>query len=125
MIEKLGLFLIPVTLLGVLGCATMFGEKNKTVRVITNPSAADIKINGADAGFSPIDIDLSWSERWGGGLISIEKEGYKTATRRINTDFQLVGLWNILNFPIGFIIDAATANMMKLQQKEIKVNLNK
>lgn len=49
MIEKLGLFLIPVTLLGVLGCATMFGEKNKTVRVISNPSAADIKINGADA----------------------------------------------------------------------------
>lgn len=58
------------------GCATMAHGTSQAVTVISEPSSAQVFVNGRLAGTTPVQVDL---ERWRKGtVLRVEKEGFQT-----------------------------------------------
>ena len=106
-------------------CATMFGDNKRDIAVRANVSGAEVSINGVSYGDAPTSLVLNGTEVYGSQMIRVEKKGYGDEVRKVRTSFQMVSLWNILNFPIGFIIDGITGNLMRVDSKEINVSLKR
>lgn len=102
------------------GCASMFGDNTRQVVVYSDPAGANIYMDGKNYGTTPTVVILP-SYIYGGKAITLKKDGYLSQELQINTQFQMVGLWNILNFPLGFIIDAADGNIIKIDPNDTKV----
>lgn len=101
------------------GCATMFGDSNRTVSVNSQPAGANVFLNGQPVGVTPTQIQLA---QVSGNYIQIQKAGYQSTNMPIATTFQGVGWLNILFWP-GFIVDAATGDMMKIQNPNVTITL--
>jgi hypothetical protein len=122
----LSTLLISATVLTVSGCASMFGDNTRTVNINSNPSGADVYINGVNRGSTPLALNLP-THFDGGASITLKKSGYKDTGIFIDAKFQLVGLWNVLTFPIGFMIDQETGYFLKVDPDALNtvVNLSK
>jgi hypothetical protein len=115
---SIGIF---ISIIGLSGCATLFGENNKTVQVNSIPEGAQVYMNGSLIGTTP--TTLSIPSTFSPPPIAIRKKGYQQQTAQIDTTFQPVGALNILFLP-GFIIDAATGDMMKISPESRSINVN-
>ena len=108
--------------LGLVGCATLFKQKNRTVAFDSDPQGADIYINGNRMGKTPMPMNLSNLKTV---TVTFKKEGYEDKTYIINTK---VGAgWIILDCLGGFIpviIDAVTENWYNLESSEVKALLD-
>ena len=102
------------------GCASMFGDNSRQVAIRSNPSGASIFIDGKDYGRTPAIVTLP-QYIYSGKTITLKESGYVDQDMQINSVFQIVGLWNILNLPIGFIIDAADGNMVKIAPSDTNI----
>lgn len=118
-INKL-LITFPVVV-ALVGCASMFGDNTRKVSVNSNPAGALIKIDGQNYGTTPAIITLP-TYVYGGKTITLQKDGYVDTSVSINTEFQLVGLWNILNMPIGFAIDGLDGDFVKISTDSQNIN---
>lgn len=116
--KKCILALSSVSLLS--GCASMFGDNTRQIRVDSHPQGADIYVDGQRYGSTPSVITIS-SYIYGGKQLVLKKQDYKDQVIMINAAFQPVGLWNILNFPIGTIIDLATGDILKIDPVNLSV----
>tara|TARA_B100002051_G_scaffold175854_1_gene166304 strand:- start:108 stop:422 length:315 start_codon:yes stop_codon:yes gene_type:complete len=103
----------------------MFGDNRRDVAVKSNVSGAEVNVNGVSYGDVPTSFALNGTEIFGSKVVRVEKAGYKAQVRDVKTSFQMVSLLNILNFPIGFIIDAVTGNILKVDTKQINVTMKK
>ncbi|WP_158409069.1 PEGA domain-containing protein [Candidatus Francisella endociliophora] len=104
-------------------CASMYGDNDRNITVNSIPSGATVKLNGTPAGITPATFKIDGNNIWNPN-ITISKKGYKTESFKVTTSFQSGGLWNILTI-WGFAIDAATGDMMKIDNKNITVTLTK
>jgi len=113
---------VVVLCLGLVGCATLFKHKSRTVAFDSDPQGADIYINGNRMGKTPMPMNLSNLKAV---TVTFKKEGYEDKTYIINTK---VGAgWVILDCLGGFIpviIDAVTENWYNLETSEVKVLLD-
>ena len=98
--------------IGLSACASVFGDKNRDVQVTSNPAGATVYYNNQEAGHTPTTIQVD--STWGPKQIVVKKQGYEPAVRTVQTSFQPIGILNVLFWP-GFIVDAATGNMVKIQ----------
>jgi hypothetical protein len=123
------LLFIFASLLTLTGCATIFGNNTRAVRVDSNPAGAEIFVDNQRYGVTPAVITLP-NYIYGGKSVTLKKEGYHEQTMMLNSQFQPCALFDILFWP-GFLIDGATGNIVKidpanlnlystLQQKETK-----
>ena len=115
--------LISSSVLTVSSCASMFGDNTRTITINSNPAGADIYIDGINRGATPMVINLP-TYMYTGIAINLKKSGYKDTGVVIDAKFQNVGLWNILNFPIGFVVDVATGNLVKVDPAAINTTVN-
>lgn len=115
-------FLGVLIAIGLAGCSTMFGDNARQVRVNSEPEGAQVYFNGNSYGTTPTIITLP-NYIYGPNTLTVKKDGFYDQSTNINTNFQMVGLWNILNFPIGFAIDAADGNILKLDPNQQNMNL--
>jgi hypothetical protein len=104
------------------GCASMFGDNTRTVVVNSQPQGADIYVDNVPYGVTPATVTLS-SYLYGGKIIVLKKAGYKDQISLINSKFQPVTIWNILN-GFGFLIDLATGDILKIDPANLNVNAN-
>ena len=51
-------------------------------------------------------------------VITVRKNGFYDQSTNINTQFQMVGLWNILTIWVGFAVDAADGNIIKIDPNQ-------
>lgn len=111
-------------MLALSGCATLFGDNERTVAVNSNPAGAKIFLNNQYVGATPAVITIN--QLWSPNTLQIEKPGYTPAVQMIDGKFQPVGVLNILFWP-GFIVDAISGDMMKVppENRNINVNLTK
>jgi len=114
---------ITVVTLVLSSCATMFGNKDRTVRVQSVPSGAKVYLNGVRNENTPTQVALG-NITTNSYIIRVEKPGYTIFEQPVKTSFQPVGLLNILFWP-GFIIDAVTGDMMKITNPNITAVLDK
>jgi hypothetical protein len=103
-------------------CSTLFGDNDRRLSIKSNPSDAIVYLNGSSRGTTPIILNAP-NYIYNGVDITLKKEGYVDTTISLNSKFQLVGLWNLL-FPIGFLIDLATGDFVKLDQMQLNQNIN-
>ena len=104
--------LLSVILLGLTGCATIFGDNSRAVQIKTTPIGATVIVNNGETSVTTpaaVIVPSTWSST----TIRVQKAGYQAQTFVIDPIFQPVGLWNILIWP-GFIVDACSGDMMRV-----------
>jgi hypothetical protein len=105
-----------------IGCATLFKAKERTVAFDSDPQGAEVYINGNRMGRTPMPLSLSNLKPV---TVTFKKDGYEDKTYIISTK---VGAgWVILDILGGFIpviIDAVTENWYNLDTNEVKVLLD-
>ena len=114
---------LPIALLGcflISGCASMFGDNTRDVKVDSNPKGADIFIDGTRRGTTPAVVTLP-SYIYGGKEIVLKKKDYSDQTITVNSKFQPVTIWNLFN-GFGFIVDAATGDVLKIDPRDLNVS---
>jgi hypothetical protein len=101
------------------GCASIFGDNNKSVQVNSQPANAQVFANGMPVGTTPtlVTVPSTWSPT----VLTFKKKGYADQTALINTTFQPVGVLNIFFWP-GFVIDAISGDMMKIRPESRMIN---
>lgn len=104
------------------GCASMFGDNSRQVTVKSEPVGAQVFVNGMSVGSTPAIVTLP-TYIYGSQLITLRKPGYQDISINVNSKFQMVGLWNLLN-GWGFIIDAADGNLVKIDPAQLNVETN-
>ncbi len=96
------------------GCATLFNEGTKSVAMSSNPTGAEVWIDGARRGTTPISLDLN---NHTSHTVVFRQEGHQEVTCQLTTS---VGAgWVILDVLGGLIpviVDAATGKWNSLDQ---------
>lgn len=122
MLNKLISSLLLGSVLVTTGCATLFGDNDRKVTVNSNPSGANVYLNGYLRGTTPMIVTLP-TYIYNGADITLKKEGYADTTISVNAKFQTVGLWNVLN-GFGFLIDGAAGSFVKIDPNDLSQNIN-
>jgi hypothetical protein len=113
---------VLASVVSLVGCATLFKQKSRTVAFNSDPQGADIYINGNRMGKTPMPMNLSNLKAV---TVTFKKEGYDDKTYIINT--KVGGGWVVLDCLGGFIpviIDAVTENWYNLDTDDVKVMLD-
>ena len=103
------------------GCATLFNEKEPAVSFMTEPSSAQVYVNGANMGETPCTIRLKTNKEY---TIEFRKDGYQTKTYFLTNEIGAV--WIVLDVLAGFvpiIVDAATGAWYDFSQENVSVFL--
>ena len=104
------------------GCATLFNEKEPAVSFMSDPSEAQVYINGANMGKTPCAIQLKTNKEY---TIEFRKDGYETKTYFLTNEIGAV--WIVLDVLAGFIpiiVDAATGAWYDFSEENIVVILD-
>ena len=101
------------------GCASVAGDNSKIVHVSSKPAGAKVYVNNVPMGTTPTQIAVN--NTWSPTLVTFKKKGYEDTNAQVNTAFQPVGILNIFFWP-GFIVDAASGNMMKVAPESRVIN---
>lgn len=102
------------------GCATLFGTDDKMVQVASNPTGAQVFVNGQPYGRTPTSVQIA--DLLDDNYITFKLKGYDDVTRPIMTSIQPVAFLNLLNI-ICWGIDVVSGKVMKLDTKFITVDL--
>ena len=103
------------------GCATLFNEKAPAVSFMSEPSAAQVYVNGVEMGETPCTFKLETDKEY---TIEFRKDGYQTKTYFLTNEVGAV--WIVLDILGGFIpiiVDAATGDWYELSQEYVSVSL--
>jgi len=114
------MLIIAISVLPLLsGCSTLFGNNNRLVQVTSQPSGAQVYLNGQPMGTTPATVQVPSPNN---NYVRVEKTGYQSNIQMVDSSFQPVGVLNILFWP-GFIVDAVTGDMMKVSNPDMHFNL--
>jgi hypothetical protein len=104
-------------------CATIFKGTNDDVRFGSSPDRAEVWVNGAKMGETPITLKLESKKTY---TIEFRKEGYKTVTKPI-TNHVGAGwvILDVLGALLPVIVDASTGAWYRLDQKNVDAVLEK
>jgi hypothetical protein len=106
-----------------ISCASIFKGSSADVRVNSNPSGANIFINGIDRGVTPQTLSLKRNSDY---VLTFKKEGYEDLNFEIFKKFDigtaLVG--NIFSWGlVGIIVDVATGAAYSLTPADVEANM--
>ncbi|MBM4172359.1 MAG: PEGA domain-containing protein [Ignavibacteria bacterium] len=104
-------------------CATLFKGTTDTVNFTSEPTSADVYIDGVKMGKTPVQIELKSNKTYN---IEYRLDGHETKNYILNNS--VGGGWIILDilgglFPI--VIDAATGAWYELNQDQVNMFLDK
>jgi hypothetical protein len=106
------------------GCATLFKGNSSKIDLSSDPSSANVYVNGNLMGKTPVKLKLESKLTY---HIEFKKEGYETKTYTITNS--VGGGWVVLDiFLTGFlgvIVDAATGAWYELDQNHVNAILEK
>ncbi len=106
---------------GLTGCATLFKSDHQPVCFDSQPQGAEVYVNGASYGRTPLSLDFSNKKAL---TVTFKKEGYEDKTCIIDT--KLAAGWVVLDVLGGFIpvlIDATTENWYSLETNHASATL--
>ena len=103
------------------GCATLFGPDNHHLPISSEPSGAEIYVNGFRVGSTPMILNLKPDKSYN---IEFKKEGFASTTTFLNT--KIDAKWVVLDILGGIIpvvVDATSGAWNKFDQEAINVIL--
>jgi len=124
-IYKVGRYfcLFSILIFAVNGCATIFHGSTDKIDFSSDPSGAQVYVNGQLMGTAPLEIKLESKHSYN---IEFRKEGYQNRTVVVNNS--VGGGWIVLDVIFGLvpvIVDAATGNWYSLDQEHVNAALEK
>ena len=120
-LRSLGLVLVVLAAVGGSGCATMIKAKTETVSLQSNPGDADVYIDGAPRGRTPLMLELQPNKEY---TVVFKKPGYADQAQVLTSS--VAGKWVLLDVAGGLIpviVDAATGSWKEFDNKLVNVNL--
>lgn len=119
----LGFLAIGLLLLASAGCATIVKGSHQKVPIASDPPAADVIVDGALVGQTPISLDM---KRKHDHLVTIQKTGYRPKSVAVVKDVGGAVWGNIIaGGLIGWGVDASTGAQYNLTPKTISVALER
>jgi hypothetical protein len=124
-ISKLGRYscLFAMLIFTLCGCATIFHGSTDKINFSSDPSGAQVYVNGQLMGTAPLEMKLESKHTYN---IEFRKEGYQNKTVVVTNS---VGAgWIVLDVLFGLIpiiVDAATGNWYSLDQEHVNAALEK
>lgn len=116
-------FLILVIIGLMSGCATLFHGSSDKINFSSDPSGAQVFVNGQLMGTAPLELKLESKHSYN---IEFRKEGYQNKTVVVTAS--VGGGWIILDVLFGLvpiIVDAATGDWYSLDQEHINAALER
>lgn len=114
------------------GCATLFSGSTQDVSINSEPTNADIIVDGNKRGKTPATIEINRPEKGDPPEIILRKEGYPERKLTPTKNFNNVTLLNVLNpfnyvgVPVlGFGIDWFSGALWKYRPKTYTVELQR
>jgi len=110
-----------VCVVGLTGCATLFKCDHQAVCFDSQPQGAEVYVNGARYGKTPLSLDFSNKKAL---TVTFKKAGFEDKTCIIDT--KLAAGWVVLDVLGGFIpvlIDATTENWYTLESNKASAYL--
>lgn len=104
------------------GCATIISGKKQKVAIRSNPSEANVEIDGVQRGKTPLTLELERNKRH---QIILTKEGYIEEQRRTKRGFNWWHMFSAFATIVGVIIDFVSGAVYSIKPKEIEVTLTK
>ena len=102
-------------------CATIFAKHTVSIPIGSDPTGADVYVDGSRVGTSPTTVEVVNRKPH---VITVRKAGHKEATCRIETGTGVGWIvLDVLGGLIPVIIDAATGEWNSLKTKTCNVNL--
>ncbi|WP_338376169.1 PEGA domain-containing protein [uncultured Flavobacterium sp.] len=103
-------------------CGTLYAPKYNNVYVTSNPSGAQVEVEGDNKGITPIEISLLAKKSHN---IHISKEGYKDSIinleSRVDSKFILMNNINVFYQ----LIDIISGDWKQIKEKEVSIPLEK
>jgi len=112
---------VGLAFLTVSGCATLLKGSNEQVMVSSEPSGANVSINGSESGTTPFVTTVPSSQNL---QIQVSKAGYAPTTINDNTSFRWgYEIWSFVEFVIPLFVDMADGSAWGHDQTMIAVHL--
>lgn len=118
--ERLMILYLAVSLFS--GCATILSGTTDQISFNSEPSKANILLEGIQKAKTPVIISVK--KKFGNSMILVRKKGYETQTHSLNRSLDVLTLLNLFN-GVGFIVDLVTGAAMKADQKVYHFELEK
>lgn len=112
-------FLVMGLASSVTGCGLIFTGTTDPVRFSSEPSGAEVKVNGMKVGRTPLEFDVSKS---GSQMIQFSKEGYDNQVIATRTTFNPVSILNTICL-VCWLVDAVSAGMEEVDPDFYHVDL--
>jgi hypothetical protein len=112
---------LGITLLSVNGCATLFKGGIADVDIDSDPTGAELTIDGENYGETPTTVDLNSNEDH---VFEFRKDGYEPATYVLTN--HLGAGWVVLDvllFWPSAIVDGSTGNWYAFDEYDVHVEL--
>lgn len=103
------------------GCATLFSGTDDSVTFSSEPSGAMVLVDGRNVGTTPVTVEID-RPGFGDADVTVQLEGYDTRQFELDKEFNTTAILNIFA-PIGFLIDAVTGAIYKLDPTTYTVNM--
>lgn len=124
-VRTMASLVVPVLLVVIIylvtGCATLFKGASENVDFSSDPSGADVYVNGSLRGKTPINLKLESKKTY---TIEFKKDGYEphtyTITNHVGAGWIIL---DILGGLIPIIVDAATGAWYELDQDAVNAVL--
>jgi len=105
------------------GCATLFSGTSDDIRFESDPSGAEVVIDGIERGETPTTVTVS-RDAFNDKRVTLQKEGYQDEVFRLRKDFATVAVLNLGNF-LFWGIDALSGAMFKYQPTQYSQELDR
>jgi len=112
---------IIFTLLAITGCATLFSSTSQIVRFESNPSNAEVFLNGKSIGFTPLEVDIKKST-FDNFPLRFQKEGYKTVQQPLKKGLNNTALFNFTGMS-SWATDAISGAMIQFTPDNYYIEL--
>ncbi len=117
------LALILICLRLSVGCGSTINGETEEIKISSNPTGAELWIDGVRIGSSPAEVTL---KRRHDHLISLKKDGYKDITVKIESS---TSEWLFANVWVGFwpgcLLDIVTGGAYKLEPERVEIDMGK
>ena len=105
------------------GCATLFADSEDEISFISDPSGADIYLNGEYIGKTPVStrVKRQLSKTM---VVVVKKQGYQTKEFYLKTALETAAIFN-LSSGFSWTTDAVTGNMIEYDPKKYLITLER
>lgn len=110
-------------IVSIAGCATLFADSEDNISFVSDPSGADIYLNGEHIGKTPVNKTVK-RESTRKMIVVVKKKGYQTKEFHLQKSLEVAAVFNLTS-GFSWTTDFATGNMIEYDPKKYLITLER